>query len=261
MKNKTFYYESYNDDFACTKNIKAELIDEKYKYETKNVFFHIFSFFIYNIIVKPLAWLILKIWFGYKIKNKKVLKKCKNMGYFIYGNHTNYLPDAFVPNIIRFRKNYIVVNSQTTSIKGIRLLVKALGATPLGDTYLAKKNLFRFIKGRIAKRQSVTIYPEAHIWPYYNSIRPFDPVSIKYQMLLACPSFTISICYRKRKFIKRPGETVYVDGLFYPNDSLNSKERLELLSEKIYNTIKERTNMYSTYSVNKFVKKGDYYEE
>ena len=255
MKSKTFYYESFSDDFAVTQNLHSDIVDEKYKYESKNPFYHIFAFIVYQIIVKPLAWVILKVWFGYRIKNKKVLRKCKNKGYFIYGNHTNYLPDAFTPNILRCRKNYIIVTSQTTSIKGIKLLVKALGATPLGDTYQAKKNLFRFMKGRIEKKQSITIYPEAHIWPYYTNVRPFDSVNIKYQLLLNAPCYTLSYCYSKRKMIKRPKLTVYVDGPFYPNNELDSKERLEDLTNLIYNKMKERINMYSTYSIHKYVRK------
>ena len=261
MKSKTFYYESYSDDFAVTQNLKANLIDDKYKYGSKNIFFLIFSFILYYLFVKPLAWIILKIMFGYKIKNKKVLKKCKNKGYFIYGNHTNYMPDAYIPNLLRWRRNYIVVGSQTASIKGLKTIVKALGATPLGDAYQAKKNFFKFIKSRIENNQSVTIYPEAHIWPYYNSVRPFDSINMKYQLLLNCPSYTISTCYRKRKLFKRPGITAYIDGPFYPDKNLNSKDRLEKLNSDIYNKMKERTNLYSKYSLHKYVRKGDLNEE
>ena len=78
MKSKTFYYESFSDDFAVTQNLHSDIVDDKYKYESKNPFYHIFAFVVYQIIVKPLAWLILKVWFGYRIKNKKVLSKCKN---------------------------------------------------------------------------------------------------------------------------------------------------------------------------------------
>lgn len=257
MKSKTYYYESYSDDFAVTHNLKSNLIDDKYKYESKNIFFIIFSFFLYYLIVKPIAWIILKIMFGYKIKNKNVLKKCKNKGYFIYGNHTNYMPDAYIPNLLRWRRNYIVVGSQTASIKGLKTIVKALGATPLGDTYQAKKNFFRFIKNRIEKNKSVTIYPEAHIWPYYTSVRPFDSINFKYQVLLNCPSYTISTCYRKRRFCKRPGVTAYIDGPFYPDNNLNSKDKLDKLTNEIYNKIKERTDLNSTYSIHNYVRKGE----
>ena len=257
MKSKTIYYESFSDDFAVTKNINANLIDDKYKYDSRNLFYHCFSFILYFIVVKPLVWFILKVWFGYRVKNKKVLKKCKNKGYFIYGNHTNYLPDAFVPNVIRWRRNYIVVGAQTVSIKGLQTVVKSLGAIPLGDTYNAKKNFFKFVKKSIKNKKSVTIYPEAHIWPYYTSVRPFDPVNIKYQVLLNCPSYTISMCYRKRMFIKRPGVTAYIDGPFYPDSTLESKDRIDKLNNEIYGKLKERTDMYSKYAIHTYLKKEE----
>jgi len=255
MKSKTFYYENYTDDFAVTKDLKSNIVGDDYKYETKNPFFWLFSFVVYFIIVKPLAWCILKLRFGYKTKNRKVLRKCRNKGYFIYGNHTNYLPDAFGPNIIRFRRNSIVVNSQTVSIKGIRTLVKALGAIPLGDTYQAKKKFFKCIKNRIRKKQSVMIFPEAHIWPYYNSVRPFDPINMKYQVILDVPAYTISYCYKKRKFFKIPKVIAYIDGPFYPDRNLEPKDRQEKLYNEVYNTIKDRTDNYSTYSVHTYLKK------
>lgn len=256
MKNKTYYYESYSDDFALTKNIKSNIVDDKYKYNS-SLIFRFFSFILYFIFVKPIIWIIMKLMFGFKIKNKKVLKLCKNKGYFIYGNHTNYMPDAYVPNLLRWRRNYIIVGSQTVSIKGIRGLVKALGAIPLGDTIKAKKNFINFIKDRINNKKSITIYPEAHIWPYYTSIRPFDSINMKYQVMLNVPSYSLSYCYSKRKLFKRPRITVYVDGPFYPDMSLDSKLRQEKLANEIYNTIKERTDSYSTYAVNNYIKKDE----
>ncbi|MBR6071710.1 MAG: hypothetical protein IKP77_02615 [Acholeplasmatales bacterium] len=254
MKRNTYYYESYKDDFAVTKNLKYDLIDKKYKYEP-NIIFRFFSFILYFIIAKPLIWLIMKMVYGLRIKNKKVLKECRNNGFYIYGNHTNYMPDAYVPNLLRWRRNYIIVGGQTASINGVKTIIKALGARPLGDTIEAKKNLFRFMKNSINKKKSITIYPEAHIWPYYTSVRPFDSINMKYQVLLNAPSYSISYCYSKRKIRKIPRITVYVDGPFYPDLSLDTKLRQEKLASDIYNKIKERTDIYSTYSVNNYIKK------
>ena len=253
MKSKTYYYKSYQDDFAVTKDLKQDLIGDDYKYDTNNIFFKMYSYILYYFIVKPLAYIILKIRFGFKIKNKKILNECKNKGYFIYGNHTNYLPDAFIPNLLRHNKCYIIVGGQTVSIKGLKTTVKALGALPLGDTLKAKKNLLKYIKKSINKNQSIMIYPEAHIWPYYTSIRSFSESNMKYPVLLNCPSYSLSYCYSKRKIIKRPKLTVYVDGPFYPESNLSPKEREIKLYQNIYDTIKTRTDNNSTYSVNKYV--------
>ena len=255
MKSKTYYYKSYSDDFAVTKDLKKDIIGDDYKYESRNIFFKIYSHILYYWFVKPLAYLILKIRFGYKIKNKRALKECKNKGYFIYGNHTNYLPDAFVPNVIRHNRCHIIVGGQTVSIKGLKTTVKALGATPLGDTLKAQKNLFKFMSNSIQKNKSIMIYPEAHIWPYYTSVRPFSKTSLKYPILLNCPTYSLSYCYSKRKIIKRPKLTVYVDGPFYPDTSLNKKEMEEKLYQEIYTSIKDRTDKYSTYSINNYIKK------
>lgn len=254
MKSKTYYYKSYTDDFAVTKDIHPISIDDNYVYEPKNPFFKIYSFLVYFLLAKPIAWTILKVRYGYHVKNKKVLKECKHKGYFLYGNHTNYMPDAFVSNVISPRRNSIIVGNQTVSIKGIQTTVKALGAIPLGDTFKAKKNFMKCVNHKIEKKQSVMIFPEAHIWPYYTGVRPFDPSTLKYPTMLNTPVYTISLCYSKRKMINRPKITAYIDGPFYPDNNLGNKEKIDKLYNEVYNTMVNRCKEYSTYSIHQYIK-------
>ena len=54
---KIFYYEDeLNDDFGQT--VKGgKPLPKNYKYVGTNVFFKLFEFFIYRIIIRPIAWL------------------------------------------------------------------------------------------------------------------------------------------------------------------------------------------------------------
>ena len=73
-KERTIHYkDELNDEFSSAV-IRARKIDEKYRYVHKNVFYRFFSALLYRIIAKPLAFLFMKIGFGWKVKNKKVLK-------------------------------------------------------------------------------------------------------------------------------------------------------------------------------------------
>ena len=250
MKSKVYYYESYQDDFGITDNIKKTIVGDNYKYKANKVA----SFIWYYIIAMPIAFLLMKISFHYKWVNKKAVKKVKG-GFFIYGNHTNFVGDALMPSLFRYKKNNIIVKSDTVSIKGIKHLVKDLGAMPLGDTLKANKNLLKEMKLRIKNGESITIYPEAHIWPYYTGIRPFTSSAMKYPILYNVPSFALTTCYQKRKFFKKPKVVLCLDGPFYPDMDLPPKEREEKLADDIYGSLKTRALKYSTYSIHQYIKK------
>jgi len=102
------------------------------------------------------------------------------------------------------------------------------------------KNFLNYIEYRTNKKNSITIYPEAHIWPYYTKIRPFKSVSFKYPVKLNKPVFCITNTYQKRNNNKVQIVS-YIDGPFYRNESLQLKEAQEELRNRIYNTMVERS--------------------
>ena len=84
------------------------------------------------------------------------------------------------------------------------------------------------------------IYPEAHIWPYYTKIRPFTDMSFRYPVQFDLPVFCFTDTYQKRRFGSKPKIVTYVDGPFYADKSLSSKEQRKELRDKVYNTMVER---------------------
>lgn len=241
-----YYEDELNDDFGtCVKKIKP--LPKQYKYISGNVFFKFFCFLVYRLILRPFAWLYLKIKFYHKIKNKKVLKGIKT-GFFIYGNHATIIGDAFIPNILSFkRRNYIITGEQANSLTPILSVLKALGALPLADNLHQKKEMFKAVKERIAEGASITIYPEAHVWPYYTDIRPYNSESFKYATKLNVPVIAMTNCFQKRRIRKRPKIVTYIDGPFYPKEELSATENAQYLRDLVYNAMKERTQKYSTY--------------
>ena len=255
MKAKTFYYEDeLNDDFAQTVN-KIRPLPKNYKYVKKGIIPSFLTFIAYDVIVRQIAFLYVKIRFQVKIKNKKLLKKIKS-GYFMYINHVTLVGDAFMPNILNFsNKNYIITGAQTNSLKPILPLLRSLGSIPLPDNYSQCKDMLSCIKKRINQNSSITIYPEKHVWPYYTKIRPFDESSFKYPVMLDSPVVSITTCFSKKKIGKRPKITLYVDGPFYPQKDLNVKENTIYLRNQVYQSMQKRSQENSTYSVHNYIKK------
>lgn len=254
--NKIIYYEDeLNDEFSKS-SIEPRIIDENYKYVHKNPLWNLCSFVLQNILSVPIKILYAKIKFRIKYIGKEKIKPYKNEGYFIYGNHTQPFADTFIPSIPMYpKRNFLIVNPVNISLKGTGTLVEMLGAMPIPSNKSAMKNFLEAIKQKMNKGYAITIYPEAHIWPYYTKIRPFKDVSFKYPIQLEKPAFCITNTYQSYgKNNKKIKIVSYIDGPFYPNKGLTLKEQQKELRNKIYNCMDERSKNSNIEHI-KYIKK------
>ena len=254
--NKIIYYEDeLNDEFSKS-SIEPRIIDENYKYVHKNPLWNLCSFVLQNILSVPIKILYAKIKFRIKYIGKEKIKSYRNEGYFIYGNHTQPFADTFIPSIPMYpKRNFLIVNPVNISLKGTGTLVEMLGAMPIPSNKSAMKNFLEAIKQKTNKGYAITIYPEAHIWPYYTKIRPFKDVSFKYPIQLKKPAFCITNTYQSYgKNNKKIKIVSYIDGPFYPNKELTLKEQQKELRNKIYNCMDERSKNSNIEHI-KYIKK------
>lgn len=253
---KIIYYEDeLNDEFSKS-SIEPRIIDENYKYVHKNPLWNLCSFVLQNILSVPIKILYAKIKFRIKYIGKEKIKTYRNEGYFIYGNHTQPFADTFIPSIPMYpKRNFLIVNPVNISLKGTGTLVEMLGAMPIPSNKSAMKNFLEAIKQKMNKGYAITIYPEAHIWPYYTKIRPFKDVSFKYPIQLKKPAFCITNTYQSYgKNNKKIKIVSYIDGPFYPNKELTLKEQQKELRNKIYNCMEERSENSNIEHI-KYIKK------
>ncbi len=250
-----YYRDELNDEFSEAK-ITPRRIDGGYEYCPETPFKRFTHFFWYRVVATPVAFLFLKIKFGHRIIGKSVLKKYKNTGCFIYGNHTQDIADACMPGMISFpREAYVIVHPNNVSLPGVGLAARSMGAIPLPDDTAAYRNFLKAIEKRIAEKRIVAIYPEAHIWPYYTGIRPFGDVSFAYPVKCGVPVFCFTDTYQKRRFFKSPRMVTYVDGPFFADDSKSKRDRARELRDKVYAKMCERAKL-SNESVIEYKKEG-----
>ncbi len=254
MKEKIIYYEDeLNDEFSTAKIIPIK-IDEHYKYEHKNPLWNLCSFVTQNILSMPIKVLYAKLKFRIKFVGKEKLKQYKNTGYFIYANHTQPFADTFIPSLANFpKRNFFIVNPENVSMKGLKTLAPMLGAIPIPANKKAMKNFLHTIEKNIHQKHSITIYPEAHIWPYYTKIRPFKEVSFKYPIEYNVPIFCITNTYQKYKNNKVQIVS-YIDGPFYGDEKLMLQERKKELRDRVYECMVNRSKN-SNIEVIKYIKK------
>jgi len=248
VKKVCYYHDALHDDFAGT-NIDTIRLPDDYVFVDRNPFF-VAGETLLRLIVCPILYLILLITLVLRMRNLKVLKAARGCGYFIYGNHTNTLLDAYVPSLIAFpKKVHIIANPDAVSIKGLKTVVRMLGAYPIPSSLNGMRNFVAGVREYIGMGRVFAIYPEAHIWPYYTDIRHFGKESFHYPADCDAPSFAFTNIYVKRKctLIRKPKVVTYVDGPFYPDASLPRAQRIEKLRDEIYRAMKTRADAQEKY--------------
>lgn len=241
-KIETIYYQDeLNDEFSKAK-IETKEVGMSYKYLHRNPFYNLASFLWYRLVAIPIGFILLKIKFSHQIKNRRLLKKAGRFGFFLYGNHTQEIADAFIPSLIASPKRvYIIVHANNVSMPVLGKITPHLGALPIPTDVNAFKNFSNAIEKRILQGHCVTVYPEAHIWPYYTKIRPFRATSFGYPIKYNVPAFCFTNTYQKRKHSKKPKIVTYLDGPFYPNLKLSPIEQKQDLRNQIHEAMVNRS--------------------
>ena len=256
MVKEYYYKDELTEDFAATNGkIGKDVVDGTYRYSRNSIGWKIISFIVYRIFVTPLVWAYVKLWLGITVKNRKALKGLK--GCFLYLNHTQDICDAFIPTIATFpKKAYIVTGSEAVSIKGIRLLVAMLGAIPLPTTFSAAKGYEKKLSEAIEEGAAVTIYPEAHIWPYCNFVRHFSEKSFSYPYKTDAPVVAGVVVYRQRKLFKNahPRAAVYLSDPIYPDKTLKEREARLKLRDQAYDFMSRTAKEQHSYEYIRYTK-------
>lgn len=252
-KQKVIYFKNETeDDFSGIKR-KTIDVDNSFSYSNNNLLSKAFSFIVYKLIMYPFVFLYTKIKFRHKIVNKKILKPYEKKGYVMYGNHTLMAGDAFIPNLINYRKTYMIVHADNVSQRCLKNFMLMNGAIPIPTNPSGMKNFLNHVKARLQKGNPIVIYPEAHVWPYYTKIRPFHNSSFNIPIKLDCPVFCFTNTFVKTKFRKTPKVITYVDGPFEYDKSCMLKQCEEQLKNSVHKTMEERAEK-SDYQFIKYVK-------
>ena len=243
-KIKYYYFDEENDDFANI-GIKTKLTPDDFCYNPKSKWWRFWKKVIYHLFYPIVALLLYCIIRG-RIRNRKTMAKRKE-GYFVYSNHTSPLCDVFsVPVLAWPRSTYIISNPDSISIKGIKTIVRLLGCLPTPTSKRAYINFLKAIKDFYNRGSVISIYPEAHIWPKYNKIRQFKETSFYYPVKFNAPVFVKTTVYKKKKNGKSK-LILYIDGPFYPNTSLDTKEAQIELRDRVYQQLIKRVEENHSY--------------
>ncbi|MBQ8451609.1 MAG: hypothetical protein IJ538_02405 [Clostridia bacterium] len=254
---KVFYYKDpLNDDFAELVSKRIE-IDENFKFIHKNIFWRMGSWLLTYLIAAPVVTFYVKCIRHTKFvfDDKKAFKQVNKKPIYIYGNHTNLFVDALAPFILSYpHRNKLLAVADALSIKGLKNLVQLVGALPVPTKLSGTRKFVEAMDWYHDHGYNLSIYPEAHCWPYYTKIRPFKSSSFMYPVKHNSPVIVTVTTYSKpKKEDRAPRPVIHVSKPFYPDSSLPKKEAEQKLRDEVYAYMVETTEKYSTYEHIKYV--------
>lgn len=236
------YRDPVNDDFAKT-HIRTKRVGADFPFLHASPVWNGLAFGLYYLIAVPIVFAVSKLYLGLRFENRRVLRKLRGTGYYLYGNHTRNL-DAFVPSMAAFPKRaYIVANADAVSLPLLKNIVQMLGAIPVPTEFSGMRGFMEAVYDRRAAGGCIAIYPEAHVWPFYTGIRPFPDTSLRYPVRDGAPIVAMCTTYRKRRGLfrlaKRPGMTVTFSEPMTADPSLPPKKAQAALRERVYDFMAE----------------------
>ncbi|MCD8196380.1 MAG: 1-acyl-sn-glycerol-3-phosphate acyltransferase [Lachnospiraceae bacterium] len=233
MKNrKTVYYKTYDEDIVRSRSQDLQLPPGYQRYH-KNPVYCAVSSLIYAVFA-PFALLYVKLVLHVKTVNRHVLRECRNTGYFLYGNHTQPIGDAFAPGLYVAPKRIRTIAAPSNlGIPMLGKILPMLGALIIPDSPGDMKDFLTAMGKYLEQRDCIVIYPEAHVWPWCTFIRPFPETAFRFPVRFHAPCFCMTTTYQKPKRGKKPRITVYFDGPFYADASLKPKEAQRRLHDEL----------------------------
>ena len=226
-------------------------VNENYKFVKKNIFFKIGSFLFYLfafIILFPF----LSIMYAPKVKGRKNLKKVKNAVFI--SNHIFILDCAILnTHILKFRRPYFIVSKENMQVPVACSMIKLFKAIPIPSTINAYKKFLTEVDNELKNKQSVLIYPEGSMWPYYPNIRPFNSGAFRFPVQNNVPVVPICISFRKPNWFykifgrKKPLLNITVLDPVFPDNSNPKKFEENRINEIVYLKMKECFNMTNSY--------------
>ena len=257
-KRVIYYRDAANEDYAGT-DIDTKSVGADFPFAPIGAIWKFFAFIAYYVIAAPLVFFYCYVFCGFRVKNRKAIRKIRKTGFFLYANHSHFT-DAFLAPIAAFPKRaYVIVGPDTVSIKGLRNFVQMVGAIPIPDVFSGMPSFLNAIRLRIEENCCISVFPEAHMWNYCTFLRPLKSGSFRYPIHLGVPSVAVAVTYQQRKlpFLKKPRRTVFISDPFYPDGSLPQKEAQRKLQDEVEAFLREKLDTYSTYKYYDYRKAED----
>ncbi|MFC6181246.1 lysophospholipid acyltransferase family protein [Lactiplantibacillus daowaiensis] len=188
-------------------------------------------------------------WGYYLIRPVKVIGELpRQTSYCLYGNHTQPTGDVLLPLKVGGAQHFnAMISPANLGIPVIGRLLPLVGGLPVPQQRQQMGPFLKAMRTCLKMGQFITIYPEAHVWPYYTGVRPFVPGSFHIAAETQVPVYVMTTTYQASRWHRRPRLTVYIDGPIQAPSGLTRKQRQQVLQTEVCAWMTRRTQA-STYT-------------
>jgi len=185
----------------------------------------------YFIIAIPILIVLLRCWFGLKIKNRRVLRKIKKSGAVVICNHVHEMDSPICAVGIPRRKLTFVSKPENFKMMGAGPFVDILGSVPSPSSPKEIQVFMYSLSGQLRRRKLVLFFPEGDLNHYDENLRKFQSGAFYLAVDAHVPVLPMKITYRQpdgllKLIRKKPCLTLVFGEPLYPNDNLSGNEAI-----------------------------------
>ena len=205
-------------------------VDARYRFVNRNIFFRLGSSLLFYVIAIPLLDIVSRVFFGLRIKGKKNLRYLKG-GAVTVTNHIHALDSPMVACTLFPRRPFFATLKSNLEIPVVRRLVRLLGGVPIPESPKALHAFMDSMREELSKGRIVHFYPEASLWPWHDSLRPFRNGAFHLAVKSDVPVVPMVFTFREAKGLlsrlrKKPLVTLNVCEPEYPAKQGSERARI-----------------------------------
>ncbi|MCL2735701.1 MAG: 1-acyl-sn-glycerol-3-phosphate acyltransferase [Propionibacteriaceae bacterium] len=258
MKRQTITVrDPLTDDFGSTsQRVRTVNVDETYQYAHRNPLWRLVSWVMYYIVAPIPLYLISRV-YGMRFVGRSTVRR--QGGCYLYGNHSHWT-DVLVPYLLSFPARAVVVAGPTAvSVPVAKALVPMLGGVPLNTTVAGKIAFRSALDAAVRRGESVAVFPEAHLWPYFTGVREFSSASFTYPVRTATPVVPYVVTYRRRRWLtwRPPHLTVTVGPAILPEAWQGSPDPKGVLRDAVRSFMVDTIREQGSHPWVEYVVEGD----
>jgi 1-acyl-sn-glycerol-3-phosphate acyltransferase len=191
----------------------------------------------YYIIIIPL-YIFNYVFFGLKIKNRKVLRNIKKTGVVVVCNHVHQMDCTACAVALAWRKLLFVSLPSNFKLGIAGIFVNILGSVPTPSGPKETQIFVQSLSKLLRQRRTVLFYPEGERKNYDTEIRDFHRGPFYLSVDAQMPVVPIRIIFRKpdgvwKLFKRKPCFTLVIGEPVYPDPLLSPKAALEDIQGRV----------------------------
>lgn len=224
------------------KTVKAKKVTLKanYKFFPTNKFQRIFNRILIVLTNLLGFWFATRIIMGLKIKGRKNLKKIKNTGAIIIGNHVMQFDGLLHVTTFISRKIWVTMLQSNLGLPfGFGRYIREGGAVPIPEDRTLLKRFGDELIEALNRKELVMVFPEAYLKPYCDHIRPFKKGAFKFACHGNKPILPMVWTFRKNKglrklFRRKPSITLNILEPYYIKEAENENKTILNAMNELY---------------------------